>query len=105
MPVVAALVVEHGGVLAHQAIHGHGLAVRNDCVLGDRVEAEERLGPVQDLQLEHRRPAVHADLRAAGLHQSLVGQLDDRLSDGIGVTPVQAATTDLVGTMVSCLGG
>ena len=30
------------------AVQGHG-------VLGDRVEAEERLGPVEDVELEHRR--------------------------------------------------
>ena len=38
--VVCLLTVEHGGVLAHQVIHGHRLAVQTDGVLGDRVEAE-----------------------------------------------------------------
>src|SRR5690242_10577156 len=62
--VVSLLVVEHGGVLAHQVVHGHWLAVQADGVLGDRVEPEERLGPVEDVELEHRRRAVHAHLRA-----------------------------------------
>ena len=41
--VVAFLVVEHGDVLAHQVVHGHRLAVQGHGVLGERVEAEERL--------------------------------------------------------------
>jgi hypothetical protein len=47
-------VVEHGGVLAHQVVHGYWLAVQAHGVPGDRVEAKERLGPVEDVELEQR---------------------------------------------------
>ena len=92
--VVSLLVVEHGGVLAHQVIHRHALAVQRHGVLGDRVEAEERLGPVQDVQLEHRRRAVHPDLRRRRLHQAQVGQLGHRLGDCLGM-----AAGDLLGSL------
>jgi hypothetical protein len=88
------LVVEHGGLLAHQVIREHRLAAEADGVLGDRVEPEERLSTVEDVELEHRRRAVHAHLRACGLDQSEVGQLGDGLGDGVGV-----AVTDLLGAL------
>jgi Phage integrase family len=83
--VVSLLVVEHGGVLAHQVIYRDALAVQRHRVLGNRVEPEERLGPVQDVELEHRRRAMHSDLRRGRFHQPQVGQLGDGLGDRLGM--------------------
>jgi hypothetical protein len=54
-------------------------------VLGKRVEAEERLAAVEQVQHERRRAAVHPDFRAGGADEAEVGQLGHGLSEGVGV--------------------
>ena len=60
--------------------------MQGDGVLGDGVEPEEGLGAVEDVELEHRRRAVHADLGVGGFDKAEVGQLGDGLGDCLDMT-------------------
>jgi hypothetical protein len=78
-------VVEDHGVLAHQVVDVARAAGQRDVVLDDRVEAEEDLFAVEDVELEQRRAGVGADLRVGVLDETEAGELLHGVQDGMGV--------------------
>ena len=77
-------------------------------MLADRVEAEEHLLVVDDVELEQRGEVVDPDLYGGLLDQAEVGQLVDRVADGLGVAPgdggARAAEVRVVGQVLGAAG-
>jgi hypothetical protein len=86
-------VVEDHGVLAHQVVDVARAAGQRDVVLDDRVEAEEDLFAVEDVELEQRRAGVGADLRVGVLDETEADEFLHGVQDGMGMPRGQPVHT------------